>query len=93
MSRKRTWMRPSVAGARGLRPGPWHLLGADAMPWCGRRFTAVTTTAVQGFDRPAGPVCQRCLRAERRAARAAARQARGRAATASAGVRAAGVST
>jgi hypothetical protein len=79
MSQKTMWMRGSTTSPGGTRSGPWHLLAADGSPWCGRMLRRLTTTLAQGHVRPPGPVCRRCLRAERSALRAEAKQARKRA--------------
>ena len=76
MSQKSMWMRGSTTGPGGTRTGPWHLLSPDGTPWCGRMLRRLTTTLAQGHVRPPGPVCRRCLRAERSALRAQAKEAR-----------------
>jgi len=76
VSQKTMWMRGSNTGPGGTRSGPWHLLTAEGTPWCGSMLRRLTTTLAQGHVRPRGPVCRRCLRAERSALRAEAKEAR-----------------
>jgi len=78
MSEKRAWIRSSAAGALGVGAGRWHLLGDDRLPWCGRDLQWASTASAQGWLPPVGQVCKRCLRAEARAARAAAKEERAR---------------
>lgn len=79
MRGKQTWVRRSSAGARGSRPGCWHLLADDGQAWCGASLQLTASTARQSWSRPAGTACRVCLRAERAAVRAAAKEERIRA--------------
>jgi len=74
MGQKRSWIRSSAAGVMGAGAGQWHLLGDDGLPWCGRNLKWAPTASAQGWLPPVGQVCRRCLRAERHAARAAAKE-------------------
>jgi hypothetical protein len=76
MRDKHTWVRWSTSDRSGRHAGRWHLLGPGERPWCGKTLTGLPSTRAQRYDAPGGSVCRTCVRAQRRADRLHAREAR-----------------